>query len=209
MQQFFTALFDAFKNTGLLEYFAVTMGILSVYYSRKENILVFPTGLLNTAIYIYLSYKNHLIGETSVNFYYTIMNIWGWVAWSRVNNDGESLKISASNQREMIYQVCFFLLIAVTYYFAITKLKTHFYSGALPLPDAIASAAPFTAMWLMTKKKIENWYWWLLTNIMCMPIYFSKDMLMTVIQYLVFFIFAILGLKEWRMKLKNAYIEKQ
>lgn len=206
MQEFLTALLAAIKNTGLLEYFAVAMGILSVYYSRKENILVFPTGLINTAIYIYLSYKNHLIGETSVNFYYTIMNIWGWVAWSRMSNKGETLKISTSTYREIIYQVCFFLLIAVSYYFAITQLKVHFYPGALPLPDAIASAAAFTAMWLMTKKKIENWYWWLLTNIMCMPIYFSKDMLLTAIQYLVFFIFAVLGLKEWRIKLKNVAI---
>ncbi|MDA3616772.1 nicotinamide riboside transporter PnuC [Polluticaenibacter yanchengensis] len=203
MQEFLTALSEAIKSTTLLEYFAVLMGILSVYYSRKENILVFPTGLINTAIYIYLSYRNHLVGETSVNFYYTIMNIWGWIAWSRMNNEGEGLKISVSTNREIIYQLGFFAFIGTTYYIAITQLKAHFYPGALPLPDAIASAAAFTAMWLMTKKKIENWYWWLLTNIICMPIYFSKGLMLTSVQYLVFFIFAVLGLKEWRIKLKN------
>ena len=79
IQEFVTGI----KATGWMEYIAVFAGIASVWYSRKENILVYPTGLLNTILYIYLSFKGGLFGEASVNFYYTVMSIYGWILWAK------------------------------------------------------------------------------------------------------------------------------
>lgn len=199
-QQFITGM----QNTTLLEYIAVFAGIASVWYSRKENILVYPVGLINTIIYIYLSFKFHLPGEASVNFYYTIMSLYGWYMWTRKDKQHEVvLHITSSNKKLWLYQVLFFLFFYVIIYFALVFLKEKFFEGAIPWADAFASATAFTGMWLMTRKKVESWYWWIATNIASIPLYFVKGLVFTSVYYIILLILAIFGLTEWKRKAKE------
>src|SRR5215831_5794370 len=97
------------KGTSLLEYIAVFTGIASVFYQKKENILVYPVGLMNTIIYIYLSVKGHLFGEASVNLYYTVMSIYGWILWAQKNQQKQHvLQITSSGRKEWFWQLGFF-----------------------------------------------------------------------------------------------------
>lgn len=186
------------KNTSALEYIAVFAGIASVWFSRIENILVYPVGLINTIIYIYLSIKGDLWGEASVNFYYTVMSIVGWTAWMRKDENKETvLHVTWSNGQMWWYQILFFVFFYVSIYFALVLLKKNFAAGAIPWADAFASATAFTGMWLMTKKKVESWYWWLATNISSIPLYFVKHYVFTSVYYLALFVLAIFGLIEW------------
>ncbi len=188
-------------QTSLLEAIAVMAGIVSVWFSKKENILVYPIGLINTIIYVYLSLKGHLIGEATVNFYYTIMSVYGWILWMKKNHLKEnSLHIRFSSKKEWIEQMVFFLFFYVSIFFALTHLKQSFASGAIPGLDAFASAAAFTGMWLMARKKVESWYWWILTNIASTPLYFVKGYIFTSVYYIVLLIIAIGGLSEWKKK---------
>jgi nicotinamide mononucleotide transporter len=196
------------QNTSLLEYIAVFAGITSVWYSRKENILVYPVGLINTVIYIYLSFKYHLPGEASVNFYYTIMSLYGWYMWMKKDTKQEAvLHISFSNKKMWLFQVLFFLFFYVSIYFALVYLKDNFFEGAIPWADAFASASAFTGMWLMTRKKVESWYWWIVTNIASIPLYFVKGLVFTSVYYLVLLIMAVSGLIEWKRKAKNRTVK--
>lgn len=191
------------------EYVAVFAGIISVWYSRKENILVYPTGLLNTIIYIYLSFKGGLLGEATVNFYYTIMSIIGWYMWAKKSDTKKiELHIARSTSTEWIYQLLFFAFFYAVIFFALTYLKESFSQGLIPWADAFASATAFTGMWLMTKKKIESWYWWLATNIASIPLYFVKHYVFTSLYYVVLFIMAIFGLVEWVRKEKEQRLAK-
>lgn len=191
------------QNTSWLEYIAVFAGIASVWYSRKENILVYPIGLINTIIYIYLSFKFHLPGEASVNFYYTIMSLYGWYLWRKKNTTQEVvLQITFSNKKMWLYQVLFFLFFYSSIYFALLYLKDNFFEGAIPWADAFASATAFTGMWLMTRKKVESWYWWIATNIASIPLYFAKGLVFTSVYYLVLLIMAVFGLIAWKSKAK-------
>ena len=96
------------QKTGWLEYIAVLAGIISVWFSKKENIWVYPSGLINTLFYIYLSFKGGLLGEASVNFYYTIMSIYGWMGWAKKDdNKNVVLQISAGNKKEWKEQLIF------------------------------------------------------------------------------------------------------
>lgn len=191
------------QNTTPLEYVAVFAGIISVWYSRKENILVYPIGLINTIIYIYLSFKYHLPGEASVNFYYTIMSLYGWYMWMKKDTRQEAvLHISFSNKKMWLYQILFFLFFYIAIYFALVYLKENFFEGAIPWADAFASATAFTGMWLMTRKKVESWYWWIATNIASIPLYFVKGLVFTSVYYLVLLIMAVAGLVEWKRKAK-------
>ncbi len=186
------------QKTGWLEYIAVFAGIISVWFSKKENIWVYPTGLINTLFYIYLSFKGGLLGEASVNFYYTIMSIYGWIGWAKKDdNKNIVLQISASNKKEWKEQLIFFSVFYLVIYSSLSYLKTNFAPEAIPWADAFASASAFTAMWLMTKKKIESWYWWIITNVASIPLYFVKHYVFTSVYYFILLIMAIFGLMEW------------
>ncbi|MEP6711734.1 MAG: nicotinamide riboside transporter PnuC [Ferruginibacter sp.] len=193
------------KQTGWIEYIAVFAGIVSVWYSRKENILVYPTGLLNTIFYIYLSFKGGLLGEASVNFYYTVMSIYGWLLWTRKDQEHHLvLKITTANGKEWLQHLAFFTAFYIVIYFALTALKKSFAPGAIPWADAFASATAFTAMWLMTKKKVESWYWWIATNIASIPLYFVKGYVFTSVYYVVLLVMAVFGLLAWIKKVREA-----
>lgn len=199
MNQFLQGLLQ----TTWLEFVAVFAGIASVWYSKKENVLVYPVGLINTIIYIYLSFSAKLFGEATVNLYYTIMSLYGWWIWVKKDNQEQNLQISYSNRKEWLVQIGFFVVCYITIYFSLEYLKKAFAPGAIPWGDAFASAAAFTGMWLMTRKKIENWFWWILTNIACIPLYYVKGYVFTSVYYFVLLILAIWGWIEWKQKLDN------
>lgn len=205
MSEVFESIYNGLVQTTWIEAIAVISGIVSVWYSRKENILVFPTGLLNTTIYIYLSLKGHLLGEASVNLYYTIMSLYGWYLWTRKNHTNQELilQITNSNTKERIQQFLFFSGVYTTIYFALVYLKQSFAPEAIPWADALASASAYTAMWLMAKKKVESWFWWVVTNIASIPLYFIKGYTFTSVQFIVLLILAIAGWIEWSRKANN------
>ena len=192
------------QNTRWYEYIAVFTGIASVWYSRKENILVYPVGLINTIIYIYISVKGNLFGEAGVNFYYTVMSIIGWYMWLKKDTKKEiALHVTKSTKKEWLLQIAFFLFFYITIFLILTYFKKQFYDGVIPWADAFASATAFTGMWLMTKKKVESWYWWIATNIASIPLYFIKHYVFTSVYYLILLVMAVLGLFEWMRKSKN------
>lgn len=197
-----TAFIKGMKETGPIEYIAVFAGIISVWYSRKENILVYPTGLINTIFYIYLSFDGGLLGEASVNMYYTVMSIYGWIIWSRKDAQHHTiLHITYSGKKEWAQQLLFFAVFFVALFFALQYLKKDFAPNAIPWADALASASAYTGMWLMTKKKVESWIWWIVTNIASIPLYFVKGYVFTSVYYVVLLIMAIMGWVEWRKRI--------
>lgn len=209
LQEIYRQFIEGIRNTTWLEYIAVFAGIASVWFSRIENILVYPVGLINTIIYIYLSFKYHLLGEATVNFYYTVMSIYGWILWAKKNQHHEhAVVITSSSAKEWRNQVLFFAFFYVTIFIALTYLKKGFAPGAIPWADALASATAFTGMWLMARKKVESWYWWIITNIASIPLYFVKGLVFTSVFYFILFIMAIFGLYEWSKRAKKAATNK-
>ena len=203
IQEIYQQFIEGMKSTSPLEYIAVFTGIASVWFSRLENIWVYPTGLINTIIYIYLSFKGGLLGEASVNFYYTVMSIYGWLLWSKKDQQHRLvLHITKASKKEWLQHLSFFAACYIAIFCVLTYLKKDFAPGAIPWADAFASATAFTGMWLMTKKKVESWYWWIATNIASIPLYFVKHYVFTSVYYVVLLIMAIFGLIEW-MKRKQ------
>ncbi len=203
LQELYRQFITDLLNTRWEEFVAVIAGILSVWYSRTENILVYPTGLINTVIYIWLSFRMSLFGEASVNLYYTALNIYGWYAWTRVDTRQQPvLWVRFPTRREWIKESAFFASCYCIVFLALTYLKKGFVPLAIPWADAFASASAYTGMWLMTKKKVESWYWWIATNLASIPLYFVKHYVFTSVYYIVLLIIAIGGLMEWRKRAK-------
>jgi nicotinamide mononucleotide transporter len=206
MQEILHKFLSQVQQTSLLEYIAVVTGIASVFFSKKENILVYPVGLINTIIYVFISIEGSLFGEAAVNFYYTVMSIYGWILWTKRDQKHDvMLHITNSSFTEWMRQLLFFLSFYVAIFFALTWAKNAFYANTIPLLDAFASATAFTGMWLMAKKKVESWYWWIATNITSIPLYFIKGYVLTSVYYLVLLILAVSGLIEWKQRARAVH----
>ena len=185
----------------LIEIIAILSGITSVWFSRKENIWVYPTGLVGTILYVYISFQAELYGEASVNLYYTIMSLYGWYNWLRRDQQRQFIvHITHSSPKEWIREIAFFITLYIIIYFSLSYVQQAFSPGAIPWADALASASAFTGMWLMTQKKVNSWIWWIITNICSIPLYYTKGYTLTSWYYLILLILAILGWMEWRKK---------
>jgi len=201
LENLYQSFIEGLLQTSALEFIAVLAGIASVWFSKKEHILVYPVGLINTTIFVYISIKGHLLGEASVNIYYTLVSIYGWWLWTRKNDQEQIiLQIQFSNKKEIIQQLLFFAGFYTVLYTALLFSQASFAPGAIPWADALSSAAAYTGMWLMAKKKVESWYWWIATNICSIPLYFVKGYVFTSVQFVVLLVLAVAGLMEWRKK---------
>ena len=208
-----------------LEFIAAFFGVVSVYYAKKENILVFPTGIISTIIYVYLLSQWNLYGDLIINIYYTIMSVYGWYMWSKIIDDDKNhIPITRTTKSDKIKAfgifvfTSVFVIIIYRYYnvmpndldftesinYAISKLTsgnlTNFREGT-PYLDTFTTGIFFAAMWLMANKKIENWTLWIAGNIVSIPLYFVKGYGFTGIQYSIFLILAILGYRQWKKNL--------
>jgi nicotinamide mononucleotide transporter len=147
-----------------------------------------------------------LFGEASVNFYYTVMSIYGWILWTKKDQKHRTiLHVTNSSSKEWVQQLVFFASFYVAIFFALTWAKNAFYANTIPFLDAFASATAFTGMWLMAKKKVESWYWWIATNITSIPLYFVKGYVLTSFYYLVLLVLAISGLIEWKHRARAVH----
>ena len=203
LQEILHYFIENIRQTGWLEYIAVFTGIASVWYSRIENIWVYPTGLISTTIYVLISFEGGLLGEASVNFYYTVMSIYGWILWAKKDDQKKHvLQITFSTKKEWIIQLTFFVVFYIILFFSLTYLKKYFGTQAIPWADGFASATAYTGMWLMAKKKVESWYWWIATNIASIPLYFVKQYVLTSVFYFILLVMAVFGLIEWMKRVK-------
>ena len=188
------------KATSWLEAIAVIFGIASVLFSRAENILVYPTGLINTVLYTWFCFAWwDLYAEGSLNFYYSIMGIYGWWAWSKHRNK-PPLTITYNTTKDWVWSFIFFAVSFAVLYIILSR----FTNSTVPIADSFASATAYTAMWQMTRKKVENWLWWIATNVASIPLYFYKGAPFTSVQYVVFLILAIMGYVTWTKKIRYA-----
>lgn len=220
---------EPYKNAPIiniiLEIIAAFFGIISVFYAKRENILVFPTGIISTGIYVYLLSTWNLYGDLIINIYYTIMSIYGWYMWSKIIDDKKNhIPISRTNTNDKLKTFGIFLItsifvIIVYRYYNVMPNKlgfiesvefayTNMTSGSLenfrkitPYLDTFTTGIFFAAMWLMANKKIENWTFWIVGNIVSIPLYFVKGYGFTGIQYSIFLILAIQAYLAWKKSL--------
>jgi nicotinamide mononucleotide transporter len=205
MKEFFFAQYATYSNLDItLEITAVIFGLLSVWYAKKDNILVFPTGLVSTFIYAYLLWKWELLGDSMINVYYFIMSIYGWYHWTRKKGDVVEFPISVMTIKEKYISVVIFvstLIFVILVYFYFNKF-TNWYNYV----DTLLTAIFFVGMWLMAKRKIENWIFWIIGDIISIPLYFAKGFTFTSFQYLIFTIVAVYGYIEWKKTLNSSQI---
>ena len=185
----------------VLELTAILFGLLSVWMSKKNNILVFPTGLINTSIYVFLLWKWSLLGDMMINAYYFIMSLYGWYIWSRKKGNEVEYPIATINNEEKKRAILLF--VATIIFVVLVYLFFNKFTNWMSYLDTFITGIFFVGMWLMAKRKIENWIFWIIGNIISIPLYFAKGYTFTSLQYLIFTIIAYYGYLEWKKILQN------
>ena len=184
-----------------LEITGVVFGFLSVWYAKKNHIWVFPTGLISTSIFVYLLWKWALLGDMMINAYYFVMSIYGWYVWTRQTND-QATPISQTNAKEKRTSVIIFLITLVFVY--VVYQSAGKWTTWTAYVDTVTTAIFFVGMWLMARRKIENWIFWIVGDIISVPLYFYKGLTFTSFQYLIFTVIAIYGFLAWKHILTNS-----
>ncbi|MBW3517846.1 nicotinamide riboside transporter PnuC [Flavobacterium sp. NKUCC04_CG] len=202
--------FNAYKDTSwtqiILEFVVFIFGILSVWYAGKENIRVYPTGLIATVISVYLLFLAGYLGEVVLNAYYSVMSLYGWYNWSKVDVNKQTLKITRTNTREKKIGVLIFLVtIAVVYgVYRIFDYDIHPENYI----DMLTSGIFFTGMYFMALKKIENWTLWIIGDIISIPLYAYRGLGILSVQFIIFTALAIKAYLEWRTILEGEKLNK-
>ena len=184
-----------------LEIIAVVFGILSVWFSKKNNILVYPTGMISTSIFTYLLFKWSLLGDMMINAYYFMMSIYGWYIWTRKVNNIFTPISKVSSPEKITSLIIFFFSLSFVYGIYNYFDKWGSYTSYI---DNFTTAIFFVAMWLMANRKIESWVFWIIGNIISIPLYFYKGLTFTSIQYIIFTVIAISGYYTWKKILDNS-----
>ncbi len=204
-----STLTDAFMvnlmDTSWLEFVAVIFGLLSVWFAKQEKILVYPTGIISVLIYIYICFNVKLFADAGINLFYFIMSVYGWYMWTK-KTDKPALKITFNTKRDWLITggVFIFSLIVI-----ISLLKyfngddVEYWSTDVPYIDTFTTSVFIIAMLLMALKKVESWVFWIVGDIISVPLYTYKGLVFTSFQFLVFLILAVMGYIEWKKKIAN------
>ena len=184
-----------------LELIAVFFGLLSVWFSKNNNVLVYPTGIINTSIFVYLLVKWELLGDMIINVYYFLMSIYGWYYWTRKSNNEGYTPITRIHSTD----IKIILIIIVSSVLFVSYMYSFFekWSGFVSYVDIITTAIFFAGMWLMARRKIESWFFWILGDIISVPLYFAKGLAFSSFQYLIFTFIAIAGYYKWKSIYNN------
>lgn len=203
MSEIFNFLFEQYKTYEtldiVLEIIAVFFGFLSVWFSKQNKIWVFPTGMISTSIFVYLLLKWGLLGDMMINIYYFVMSVYGWYIWTRKVDETHVTPISTTTLKEK--KTAFLIFIATLVFVYVVYNYFDKWTSWVAYVDTITTAIFFVGMWLMAKRKLENWLFWIIGDLISVPLYLYKGLTFTSFQYFGFTFIAIFGYLAWKKNL--------
>jgi nicotinamide mononucleotide transporter len=189
----FNLLGEQLKATSFLEWIAVTFGVAEVLLARKNKVWLYPVGIVSILTSSFLLLETKLYAETALNTYYLVMSIYGWAIWKTKKQSG-ALKITKSNKIEFIIT----LAIAILGWAFLYLILKNFTDSDVPIMDSFVSSTAWAGMWLLAKRKLENWIWLNISNLVAIPLLFHKNLIMFALLTIFLFIIAIFGYFDWK-----------
>jgi nicotinamide mononucleotide transporter len=180
----------------VLELIGILFGLLSVWYAKKNTVWVYPTGMISTAIFVYLLFKWALLGDMIINAYYFVMSVYGWYYWSKKEEEVIVHPITSTSKKEVKTAVLLFVA-SIFFVFWVYQAFDKWRDWTAYV-DTLTTAIFFVGMGLMARRKIEHWLFWIVGNIISIPLYFFKGLTLTSFQYIIFTLIAIYGYRSWK-----------
>lgn len=205
LDSFSQLFYENVMATTWLELIAVFFGIMSVWFARQANLLVFPTGIVSTLIYIYITFTIQLYADMGINFFYTMMSIYGWYVWTRKDEHKLVRPIRWNTKKQQAFGIAMIPVLYIIIYALLYTFKQddpEYMQSYIPYVDSLTTSIFLIGMYFMAQKRIENWIYWIAGNVVSVPLYFVKGLVFTSFQFTVFLVLAVLGLMAW-IKLYN------
>jgi len=179
-----------------IEIFGVITGILYVILEVKQNRLLWPLGIITSAAYVYIFFTGKFYADMGLQVYYVLISIYGWYYWSRGGSkaDKGELPVVRINRQQLLLLFLTFALSWVGIYFVLDR----FTDSTVPLGDSFTTALAIVATWMLTRKIIEQWFLWIIANLVSIGLYIYKGLYPTVILYVVYAGMAVYGYLEWK-----------
>ena len=206
MNSILDMLYQNLIDTSWLEVVAVIFGLFSVWFAKKANILVYPTGIVSVLIYVYICLHAQLYADMGINAFYFVMSVYGWIMWTRKVENKKERPITFNTKKDNLIAVAFFAFSLVIIMLLLKYFKSDdemYWSTNIPYIDTFTTAIFIVGMWLMAVKKVENWIYWIIGDLISIPMYAYKGLIFTSLQFFVFLIIAILGYIEWKRMVKT------
>ena len=178
----------------VLELIGILFGLLSVWYAKKNTVWVYPTGMISTAIFVYLLLKWALLGDMIINAYYFVMSVYGWYYWSKKEEEVIVHPITSTSKKEVKTALLLFVA-SIFFVFWVYQAFDKWKDWTAYL-DTLTTAIFFVGMGLMARRKIEHWLFWIVGDIISIPLYFYKGLTLTSFQYIIFTLIAIYGYRS-------------
>lgn len=199
IQEYLVLFVEQIRATSYLEWFAVGFGVTEVLLAKRNNILLYPAGIIGILLGLYLKLNALLYAESLLSMYYLVMSIYGWIVWSKRKAKNETLAVSWMNKQELKIA----LAIAIGGYFVLYYALVNFTDSDVPILDAFVSSTAWAGMWLLARRKIENWIFLNISNIVAIPLLWHKDLVLFSLLTVFFFIVAIFGYLDWKKIFKE------
>lgn len=184
-----------------IEIIAVISGLAYIFLSIKQNIWCWLFGIISSVLYLYLCYEYKIYADMSLQAYYVVMGVYGWIHWARVDSgNAKSMVVVSSLSKK---QILITGLITLFLFFLIAQFLIAFTDSPVPYVDAFTTSMSFTATWLLTRKVMEHWLMWIVVNIVSIGLYYYRGLYPTIILFAVLAVMAVFGYIEWKKEWKQ------
>jgi nicotinamide mononucleotide transporter len=189
----------AAAGPGPLEWVAVLTGFACVWLAARESLWNFPVAIVSCALYIVVYYRAGLYSDSLLQIMFILLSVYGWYAWLYGGRSKTELPVSRTRRREWAAVLGFVVLFTTGFGY---YLHTHT-DAALPHWDSFTTAASLAAQFLLMRKRLENWWLWILVDIIYVPILWYKQLYPTSMLYALYLGLAVYGYWEWRQSMRR------
>jgi len=185
-----------------IELLGAILGITYIFFSIRQNILTWPTGLLTSALYTVVFYRSKLYADMSLQVYYVVISIYGWYFWVKGTNTGKNGSVPVRKTGKHLW---FKLIIIAIVIYGIILYILKLTDSDIAYLDSMTTALSIVATWMLAKKYIEHWIIWIFVDLFSAGMYIYKNLWPTVILFLVYTVMAYLGYVEWKKDLNKKH----
>lgn len=192
----------ALENLKWDELLGAFLGIVYLYFSVRQKVWLWPIGILSSSFYIFVFFRSQLYADMSLNVYYLVVSIYGWYHWltRKDNSTHESIKITLLSLKawgiSLVLLVFFTVLLALALIYIPQKIGLT--PSAVPWWDAFITSGSIIATWMLARKILEQWLWWIVIDAIAVGVFFYKELYFTVILFVVNTSIAVVGYINWR-----------
>ena len=187
--------FLTYIKTNWIEIVGAILSLIYLYLSIRQKVSLWFFGIISSVFYIVVFFESKLYADLSLQVYYVVISIYGWMNWNRgKESTGKELPPTRMSKRLWVNLT----FVTAMIYFAYYLVLTNFTDSVVPKADSLVGALSIVGTWLLARKYIENWLIWIVADGLCVGLYAYKGLYPTVILFVIYTAMSVDGYLQWR-----------